>query len=228
LFLHELASEEQREEIIKVSYSVRLTSALSAPQPEGPPPRGRPAIVLEAQRGAVLLVASVLPQNPVADLDVQHVSAIFRPDDMLPDQKADLRRQAGDETRLQLVMRLRGVGQAARAGWGERAEWQIYEVRTLPEVVISSFSTQVDASHHPVHEVLHCWMPRCTGGEYKDVMSGSLLFACGEGIEIAEGRPQGSMLLYNSVVVHLDSIKVCQHSDVGVGVGVCVGTFNVS
>jgi hypothetical protein len=29
---------------------------------------------------------------------VQHVSAIFRPDDMLPDQKADLRRQAGDES----------------------------------------------------------------------------------------------------------------------------------
>jgi hypothetical protein len=99
-------------------------------------------------------------------------------------------------------MRLRGVGQAARAGWGERAEWQIYEVRTLPEEVISSFSTQVDASHHPVHEVLHCWMPRCTGGGCKDVMSGSLLFACGVGIEIAEGRPRGSMLLYYSVVVH--------------------------
>jgi hypothetical protein len=75
--------------------------------------------------------------------------------------------------------------------------------------VISSFSTQVDASHHPVYEVLHCWMPRYIGGGCKDVISGSLLFAYREGIEIVEGRPQGSMLLYNSVVMHLDTIKVC-------------------
>jgi hypothetical protein len=56
-------------------------------------------------------------------------------------------------------------------------------------------------------------------------MPESLLFACGEGVEMAEGRPRGSMLLYDSVVLHLDSIEVCQHDDVGVGIGVCVGTF---
>jgi hypothetical protein len=56
-------------------------------------------------------------------------------------------------------------------------------------------------------------------------MPESLLVACGEGVEMAKGRPRGSRLLYHSVVVHLDSIKVCQHGDVGVGVGVCVGTF---
>ena len=54
------------------------------------PPYSRPAVVLETQCSAVPLVASVLPKNPIADLDVQHVFSIFGSDNMLPYQNTDL------------------------------------------------------------------------------------------------------------------------------------------
>jgi hypothetical protein len=52
-------------------------------------------------------------------------------------------------------------------------------------------------------------------------MSGPRGRVCGKDIKIAWGFPRWSMLLYHSVDVHLGSIEVCQHHDVGVGV--CVG-----
>jgi hypothetical protein len=64
------------------------------------PPHSRPAVVLESQCSAVPLVASVLPKDPIADLDVQHAFSIFSSDDMLPYQNADLWWQAGDKSRL--------------------------------------------------------------------------------------------------------------------------------
>jgi hypothetical protein len=54
-------------------------------------------------------------------------------------------------------------------------------------------------------------------------MSRSPLFACGKDIKIAQSCPRGGMLLYHSVDVHLESIKFCQHQDVGVGAGAGVG-----
>ena len=68
------------------------------------PPHSRPAVVLETQCSAVPLVASVLPKNPIADLDVQHVFSIFGSDNMLPYQNTDLWWQAGDKSRLELGM----------------------------------------------------------------------------------------------------------------------------
>lgn len=137
IVLHELAREEQWEKGIEVSG--RLTFARVATSAIVVPPRNRPAVVLEPRRGAVLPVASILPKNAIADLEVQHVPGIFGPDNMRPYQDTDLRWQAGDQFRLQLGMCLRRVGQAARACWRESAKWRVYDVRTLPEEACPSF-----------------------------------------------------------------------------------------
>ena len=138
IVLHELAREEQWEKGIEVSG--RLTFARVATSATVVPPRNRPAVMQEPRRGAVLPVASVLPKNPIANLEVQHVSGILGPDDVRPYQDTDLRWQAGDQFRLQLSMCLRRVGQAARACWREGAKWRVYDFRPLPEEACPSFS----------------------------------------------------------------------------------------
>jgi hypothetical protein len=94
IVLHELARKRQREKIIKAY--IRLTSALRTTLTEGLPPRSIPAVMLVSRCGATLPVASILPKSPIADLDMQYISGIFRSDYMRPYQDADLRRQAGD------------------------------------------------------------------------------------------------------------------------------------
>ena len=67
-----------------------LMYALPAYYAVFPPPHSRPAVVLESQCSAVPLVASVLPKNPIADLDVQHILSVFGSDNMIPYQNTDL------------------------------------------------------------------------------------------------------------------------------------------